>query len=61
MQKFKQITHKLIEKLPDDVSLDDIMEALRVQKKILTGREQIHAGMGITHEEAKRRLEKWLK
>ena len=61
MQTVKQQTIELLAKLPDESSLDDILEVIWVQKKILTAQEQIRAGQGITHEEAKKRLEKWMK
>jgi predicted transcriptional regulator len=32
-----------------------------VRKKILIGQKQIKDGRWVTHEEAKKRLEKWLK
>ncbi len=62
MQKsIKELSLEIIKKMPDSTTLDDIMETLWVQKKIITGREQIKAGQGISHEDAKRRLKKWLK
>lgn len=61
MQSIKQRTMDLLNKLPEESSLDDILEAIYVQKKILTAQEQLEAGQEITHEEARQRLEKWLK
>lgn len=57
----KEMTLETIKKLPDSCSLDDIMEILWVQKKILLGQQQLKSGQGIAHEEAKKQLEKWLK
>ena len=57
----KQQTLETIKKLPEDCSLDDIMETLWVQKKIFIGQEEIRQGKGISEEEAMKRLEKWLK
>jgi len=55
----------LIKKLPEDATIDDIMYHLYVKKKILTGLEDIEKGNVIPHEQvmenAKKRLEKWLK
>lgn len=61
MQTVKEMSLETIKKLPDSCSLDDIMEVLWLQKKILLGQEQLKAGQGISHTEAKKRLEKWLK
>ena len=60
-QSIKELSLEIIRKMPDTSTLDDIMESLWVQKKIMIGREQIEAGQGITHEEAKKHLSKWLK
>ena len=49
----KEMTLETIKKLPDSCSLDDIMEILWVQKKILLGQQQLKSGQGIPHEEAK--------
>jgi hypothetical protein len=55
----------LIKKLPEDVTIDDIMYHLFVKKKILAGIKEIEQGKIIPHEQvmenAKKRLEKWLK
>lgn len=61
MQTIKQLSINTIKKLSEFCSIDDIMETLWVQKKIITGIDQIKSGKGISHEEAKKRLEKWLK
>ena len=55
----------LIRKLPEDATIDDIMYHLYVKKKILAGIEEVELGKVIPHkqvmENAKKRLEKWLK
>lgn len=61
MQTVKDLSIKTIKKLPNSCSLDDIMETLWIQKKILIGQEQIRSGQGISHDEAKKRLKKWLR
>jgi len=55
----------LIRKLPEDTTLDDIMYHLYVKKKILIGLQEVEQGKSIPHKQvmdnAKKRLEKWLK
>ena len=55
----------LIKKLPEDTTIDDIMYHLYVKKKILAGIKDIDEGKVIPHEQvmenAKKRLEQWLK
>ena len=41
--------------------LDDIMHALYVRAKFAKGEQEIRDGKGIPHDEAKRRLSKWVK
>lgn len=53
----------LIRKLPEDVTIDDIMYHLYVKKKILSGIKELDQGKVIPHEQtmesAKKRLEQW--
>ena len=59
--KIKDEVISLIQKLPDNSSLEDIMEYLYVKQKILKGRKQLETGQFYTHEEAKEMIKKWLK
>lgn len=56
----KQAVIEMIERLPDDVSVEEIMAELYFRQKVDEGLRQLDAGEGIDHEEAKRRLGKWL-
>lgn len=57
----KEIAKQVIDKLPDDSSLDDIMHALYIAAKFDHGEDQIRRGLGVSHEDAKQKLKKWLK
>jgi hypothetical protein len=50
---------KAIQELPDDVEFDEAMDRLLLMHKIQKGEAQADAGQVVTHEEAKRRMEKW--
>ena len=50
----------MIERLPDDTSVEDIMAELYFRQKVDEGLRQLDAGEGIEHEEARRKLAKWL-
>ena len=52
---------KMIQDLPDDISMEDIIEAIYIRKKIEKGLKDSNEGKLYTHEEAKERLAKWLK
>ena len=50
----------MIKNLPDNVSMEDIIEAIYVRKKIEKGMKDSEEGRVYTHEEAKEILKKWL-
>ena len=51
----------LLNKLPDDITLDDVMYHLYVKQKILRGLEASKQGKTFTHEQVKEMAQKWLK
>ena len=52
---------EMIKTLPNDISMEDIIEAIYVRQKIEKGLKDSEEGKLFTHEEAKERLAKWLK
>ncbi len=56
----KQIL-KVIEELPDDANVEDALERLYLLYKIERGLAQADSGELIDQEEARRRMERWLK
>jgi predicted transcriptional regulator len=56
----KQSVIEMIERLPDDTSVEDIMAELYFRQKVDEGLRQLDAGEGIEHEEAVRKLARWL-
>ena len=56
----KQAALKAIEHLKDSASYEEMMYELYVLQKIERGREDLHTGRTVTHEEARERLSKWL-
>ncbi len=56
----KEAVLEMIERLPNDATVDDIMAELYFRQKVDEGLRQLDRGEGIEHEEAKRRLAKWL-
>lgn len=57
----KEQLMQTIKDFPDKFSLDDLLESLLLIQKIETGLEQSAAGETLTTEEAKQKLNKWLK
>lgn len=49
-----------LERLPDNASVDDIVDSVLVVHGILQGLAEVEAGMTFTQEEAKERMQRWL-
>jgi predicted transcriptional regulator len=56
----KEIVIESISKLPDEFSIEEIIERLIIIEKIEKGQQQIKEGKVNTEEEAKAKLGKWL-
>jgi predicted transcriptional regulator len=51
---------ELISNLPDNVTLDEVMEKLYIRAKIEAAVNEIDQGKGISHEDVKEHFKKWL-
>jgi predicted CopG family antitoxin len=60
MATTKEEIMNLVKKMPEEVSVDDVMEELYFRKKVDVGLEQLDQGEGIAHEDVKKRHSKWL-
>ncbi len=60
MNTAKEEVKNLLEKLPDDCTIEDIQYHLYVLEKIRKGIERAEKEGTISHEEAKERLSKWI-
>ncbi len=56
MSSVKEEAKKLIDRLPDQVTWDDIMYEFYVKKKIATGIKAAEEGRIISHDEVKKRF-----
>lgn len=57
----KQTVRALLDRLPDDCSLDDVLYHLYVIQAIAEGQEDSRAGRTVSHEEVAKALRrKWL-
>ena len=57
----KQATRKLLERLDDDVTFEDIMYELHVLQKIERGLDDAEQGRVTPHADVDNRLSEWLK
>ncbi len=60
MKTGKEEVRDLLEKLPEDASLEDIQYHIYVRQKIYRGLEAARSGKVISREEAEKRLARWL-
>ena len=56
----KQVSLRLIERLDEDVTFEDIIYELYFLQKVERGLEDVKAGRTIAHEEVRKEFEKWL-
>ena len=56
----KSQTRELLDRLPDNCTIEDVQYHLYVAEKIRRRLEQSDAGLAVPHAEAEKRLEKWL-
>jgi hypothetical protein len=52
---------KTIENFPDSFTLDELVDKLIFMDKVERGLDQSYSNKVSTHDEARKRLEKWLK
>ena len=50
---------RAVGEMPSDITFEDVMERVYMLQKIERGRQQIAAGEGIPHEDAKHKMKRW--
>jgi predicted transcriptional regulator len=60
MASAKQVARELLDRLPEDCSLEDIQYHLYVRQMIEEGRREIREGHYVTQEQIERHLAEWL-
>lgn len=60
MNAAKKEVLNILERLPDDASLEDIQYHIYVRQKIEHGLDDVEAGRTLSEEEFDRRMGKWL-
>jgi len=56
----KDAVLELIRRLPENVSLPEIMAELYFKQKVDAGLRELDEGRGISHEQAREQMKKWL-
>lgn len=61
MKGVKQQVIQMIETLPEEITVDDIMAELYFRQQVDAGLRELDEGKWIPHEEVEKRLSRWLK
>ena len=56
----KEEVRKMLDRLPDDASYEDIQYHIYVREKIERGLKDVDEGRVLSQEEVERRMSKWL-
>jgi predicted transcriptional regulator len=59
MPRLKQQVIEMIQALPDESTIDDIMAELYFRAKVDRGLSELDSGQGVPHETVKERLSQW--
>jgi len=57
----KKEAEQLLASLPESSTLEDIAYSLYLRAKVHRGEAAVNEGRGASHDEAKERLERWLR
>ena len=60
MSGVKEQVIRMIEALPDDVTIDDVLAEIYFKLQVDAGLKELDEGRGIAHEEVEERMSKWL-
>ena len=60
MAGIKKQVIQMIQSLPEEVTIDDIMAELYFKLQVDAGMKELDEGKGIPHEEVEKRMSKWL-
>ena len=58
--KAKEEVRKMLDRIPDDVSFEDIQYHIYVREKIERGLKDIKEGRVLSQEEVEQRMSRWL-
>ena len=59
MAGVKEQVIQMIQSLPEDITLDDIMAELYFKLQVDAGLKELDEGKGIPHEEVEKRMSQW--
>jgi len=60
MKALKEQVIQLVQQLPGDITIDDILSELYFKLQVDEGIRELDEGKGIPHQEVKERMSKWV-
>ncbi|MEK6599886.1 MAG: hypothetical protein AABY52_06065 [Deltaproteobacteria bacterium] len=60
MLAVKQEVIRMIQSLPNEVTIDEIMAELYFKSQVDAGLKELDGGKAVSHEEVEKRMSKWL-
>jgi len=60
MAGVKEQVIQMLQTLPDNITLEDVMEELYFKLQVDAGMKELDEGKGISHEEVEKRMSRWL-
>ena len=60
MQTAKREVQKILEKIPDEATFEDIQYHIYVREKVEKGLKDIEKGLLVDQDEAEKRMSRWL-
>ena len=60
MPGIKEQVIQMIQELPEDITVDDVMAELYFRLQVDAGLKELDAGKGLSHKEVEKRMGKWL-
>ena len=61
MAGVKEQVIQMIQSLPEDITIDDIIAELYFKLQVDAGLKELDEGKGIPHEEVEKRMSQWLR
>lgn len=60
MTEIKKQIIQMIEALPDEVTINDVMAELYFKLQVDSGLKELDEGKGLSHEQVEKRMAQWL-
>lgn len=60
MSSVKEKVLEMVQRMPDDATVDDIFSEIHFTLQVDAGLNELDEGLGLSHQDVKARLTKWI-